>query len=228
MSVRRALAAAALLVLAARPAAADLSPAAQRQMDTGLTEYEQGRYSRAIEAFAAAYAIEPDPQLLIPWAQAERLSGQCDAAIPRYLRYLESRPGDDGVALATSGLQLCWRTQTARPVVVAGAEESSLPWYKNPISGAVTVGVIALGVGTGFLVTASGTRDEADHVPTSGEFERLLDQATTQRRVGAVMFAVGLGLVGGGIGYHYYTKRSAEPVATVSTDGRTVFVAGRF
>lgn len=220
------------LVLVASPAdARELKKEAQLRLDAGLREYDAGHYDLAIKEFEAAYGIDPDPDLLLAWAQAERRAGKCAAAIPRYRRYLESKPGTEGVALATSGIDLCAGSMPKPeqpPAQCAPIVEHALPWYQNPIGGAIVLGVAGIGVGTGFLIAASGNRDVADSAQTSDQFESLLDRATTQRRIGVTILLFGAALIGGGVGYHYYTKHKETPATVVSTDGRSIFVARTF
>lgn len=223
----------AILLIASPVAARDLKPDAQARLDAGLREYEGGNYERAIKEFEAAYRIDPDPDLLLAWAQAERLAGKCAAAVPRYRRYLESKPGTEGVALASSGIDLCVASTPKQkvnetPGDCAPCVERQLAWYQNPIGGAIVVGVAGIGVGSGFLIAASGNRDVADSAQTSDRFEALLDRATFQRRIGVTVMVFGVALIGGGIGYHYATRRKETPATVVSTDGRSIFVAGTF
>ena len=220
----------AILLVASPVAARELKKEAQVRLDAGLREYQDGRYDRAITEFEAAYSLDPDPDLLLAWAQAERLSGKCKSAVPRYRRYLDSRPGTEGVALATSGIDLCVAsTPKERPAECAApTEPPPLPWYKNPIGGAVVLGVAGIGVGTGFLIAASGNREIADSAQASDRFESLLDRATMQRRIGVTIMVFGAALIGGGLGYHYLGRRKETPATVVSTDGRSIFVARTF
>jgi len=214
----------ALLALLAVPAVAhaELSAAAKAKLDIGLAQYTAGHYEAAIVELEAAYEIDPDPSLLFTLAQAERLAGHCDEAVPRYRQFISSRPSVDAVELANNGIALC-KAAAPKGVVFTG----ELPWYKNPVGGAVVGGVIVAGVGVGFLIAASGTRDRADHAQTSDAFEDYLDRATTQRRIGVTFAVIGAGLVGGGLAYHFWTKRSRSR-AVVGSTGTSLFVAGEF
>src|SRR5262245_50856168 len=75
-----------------RPAVADraLAPAAREHVDRGLEAYGDKRYLDAIRELEAAYRIDPRREILFNWAQAERLSGDCEAAIPLYEKFLEA------------------------------------------------------------------------------------------------------------------------------------------
>jgi len=213
------------LLLVQGVARADLAPAAKAKLDVGLVQYNAGHYEAAIVEFEEAYEIDPDPSLLFTWAQAERLADHCDAAVPRYRQFITSRPSTAAVDLANNGIALC--DAASKGITPACVAERPLPWYKNPVGGAVVAGVVGLGVGIGFLVAASGNRDSADHAPTSDVFDNYLDRATTERRVGVTFLVVGAGLVGGGLVYHYWTKRSRSR-AVVGTTGTSLFVAGEF
>lgn len=213
------------LALVHGTARAELSAPAKARLDVGLVHYNAGHYEAAIVEFEAAYEIDPDPSLLFTWAQAERLADHCASALPRYRQFLESRPSAEAAALANNGIALCEAKSSATP----GCEpDASLPWYKNPAGGAVVGGVIVTGIGIGFLFAASGNRDSADHATTSDAFETYLDRATTQRRVGALFLVIGVGLTGGGIGYHYYTKSKRTKGPVVGTTGTSLFIAGEF
>lgn len=207
-------------------ARADLSAPAKAKLDVGLAQYNAGHYEAAIVEFEEAYEIDPDPSLLFTWAQAERLAEHCDAAVPRYREFISSRPSAAAVDLANNGIALCAAATTATSP--ACAADRPLPWYKNPVGGAVVAGVVGVGVGIGFLIAASGNRDSADHAMTSDVFDSYLDRATTQRRVGVTVLVIGAGLVAGGIGYHYWAKRSRSRTTVVGTMGTSLFVAGEF
>ena len=213
------------LVLLQGVARADLSAPAQAKLDVGLVQYQAGHYEAAIVEFEAAYEIDPDPSLLFTWAQAERLADHCDVAVPRYRTFIASRPSAAAVDLANNGIALC--EAAGKGIAPGCAPEVKLPWYKNPVGGAVVAGVVGFGVGIGFLIAASGNRDSADHATTSDVFDTYLDRATTERRVGVTFLVIGAGLVGGGLGYHYWTKRSRSR-AVVGTTGTSLFVAGEF
>jgi tetratricopeptide (TPR) repeat protein len=233
MRIQAVLGGLALVLVASSADARELKKEAQLRLDAGLREYDAGHYERAIKEFEAAFSIDPDPDLLLAWAQAERLAGRCEVAVPRYRRYLESKPGAEGIALARSGIDLCVASapkERPKPQVgdCSAIGEQPLPWYKNPIGGAIVVGGAGLGVGTGFLIAASGNRDIADTAQTSDQFEARLERATMQRRVGVTIMVFGAALIGGGLAYHYVTRRKESPSTVVSTDGRSIFVARTF
>ena len=223
----RALLVVSVIALAPAIAHADLKPAAQAKFDAGVAQYNAGHYESAITLLEDAYELDPDPGVLFTWAQAERLAGKCTTAVPRYRKFIASRPSSEAIALATNGIQLCEAEAkgiaTAPPCTVA----KPLPWYKDPVGGAVVAGVVGLGVGVGFFVASSGNSDRADSAQTSAEFNDLLDRATTQRRIGITLTVVGAGLIGGGLAYRFVKNKKSRGAA-VGTTGTSLFIAGEF
>lgn len=113
-STRAAILAAAVLVIAPRPAhgeapSSESNPAqipakARSLADRGRAAHDAGDYPTAITAFTQAYVIAPSPALLFNLAQAYRLQGNCDDAALMYRRYLATGPGPEQRALAETHL----------------------------------------------------------------------------------------------------------------------------
>src|SRR5688572_3056011 len=97
--MRSAALALAVVLVVARPAAADpvrgMKPEAKKHFDAGLAAYADKDYQRAADELAAGHAVDPHPDFLFPWAQAERLSGDCAAAVPLYRKVLDAGVEDD-------------------------------------------------------------------------------------------------------------------------------------
>jgi tetratricopeptide (TPR) repeat protein len=223
----RALLAVSVIALAPRAALADMKPAAQAKFDAGVSQYSAGHYESAITLLEEAYELDPDPGVLFTWAQAERLAGKCKEAVPRYKKFIATRPSDEATALATNGIQLCEAEAKGIAPAPACIVAKPLPWYKDPVGGAVVAGVVGIGVGIGFFVASSGKSDRADSAQTSAEFNDFLDQATTQRRIGITLTVVGAGLIGGGLVYRHVRNKKSRG-AVVGTTGTSLFVAGEF
>jgi hypothetical protein len=60
-------------------------------LERAMALYAAHDYRAAADAFEAAYTREASPSLLLARAQALRLSGNCDAALPLYERFLEAQ-----------------------------------------------------------------------------------------------------------------------------------------
>ncbi len=210
-----------LVALTSRVAHADMNPLAREHYLSGNDHFANNRFSDALDAYHAAYTIDPDPDILFAIAQTERKLGRCDLALPHFREYLASRP--DFPPEVQSPVAYCWRQLPEH------AEDTSLPWYKNPASGAVIVGAAGLAVGVAFLFKASSTRDQADHEQFSDDFDRRLHEATGQRRIGATFLIAGALVAGGGVAYHYWTKaRTPRPTTALVTDGRSILFARSF
>lgn len=215
-----ALAASAALAAAPRAARADepLKPTAKVRFDAGVQLTTAGRYDDAIREFRAAYSIDPSPVLFYSLAVAERLAGRCGAAVDYYQRFLRTNPNERRTEAARTGIDLC-RQSTA---------PEARPWYRNPAAAAIAGGVLGLTAGTGFLITASSTRDRASSAQFSDDFEAALDRATGQRRTGAVLLVLGAALTGGGIAYIARERRRGPPAVTVGLGARSIYIARWF
>jgi tetratricopeptide (TPR) repeat protein len=225
---------AALFVVAsiATTAIADPSPDVAAHLKSATVHFTAGRYAEALADYQAAYKIDPDPDTLFAIAQSERKLGQCHLALPHYRQYLASRsdfPAEIKPLIAECWMQLPPPEANKPCPSAAPTVETGLPWYKNPASGAVIVGTVGLGVGIGFLIAASSSRDKANNAQYSDDFDSLLDEATGRRRIGVTFLVTGALLVGGGVAYHYWTRSpSASPTMALATDGHSVTFARSF
>lgn len=206
------------------------NPAVNEHFHDGLAAYEKHDYKTSIREFEIAYRLEPLPVLLYTWAQSERLAGHCDKAVPLYKKYLYADITEKQKVRTRENLKQCGATgesvETPTPNEKPATETPR--WYKDKLGGALTVaGVIGVGVGVVYLVKASGTRSDANSAMFLDDFKSGLDDATSQRRIGAVSLTVGLALVASGIAvYVIHDKQNKKLVA--GTDGRTVFIGARF
>jgi hypothetical protein len=121
-------------------------------------------------------------------------------------------------------------TPAAPPPVVAAPPTATIvatvpresPWYKDPLGDGLTAGgVVGVGVGIGFLVMASSSESAAHTATLRNDFVHDLDQATLDRRVGAVALVAGAALVAGGVVVYLRHAR-------VATDGHSIAIAGSF
>jgi tetratricopeptide (TPR) repeat protein len=63
---------------------------AKRLFDEGTALYDRGAYDAAIERFREAHRVWPDPLVIFAVAQAQRLKGDCPAAIESYERFIKT------------------------------------------------------------------------------------------------------------------------------------------
>jgi len=206
----------AFVVLLGSFAHAEGSPASEH-FQRGSAAYASKDFVTARSEFATAYELDPSSQNLWSWAQSERMSGRCAEALPLYRKYLGYATTPGKKKYTTQYIEVC---------------ESQLPppWYTNKLGGALSVtGVIALGLGIGFVAASHATESAAYVEPKNiGEFEQKLDEAGTQRTIGAVSIGVGLALIAGGVTVYVLHTRGHEQQIVAGTDGRTVFVGARF
>jgi tetratricopeptide (TPR) repeat protein len=91
------------------------SARAQAHVDRGFSLYQNGEYKEASAEFSAAHKIEPRPEILYAWAQAERLRGDCSSAVRLYGLLLESEPSRSQAAAAKVGIEECEKVKAAPP-----------------------------------------------------------------------------------------------------------------
>ena len=210
-----------------------LDPIAQQHADAGKVAYDSGDYDGASREFEAGYRIDPKPALLYAWAQAQRLGKHCDEAITLYRKYLDSGPSETMVTHTRGFISACQAELATPPPPppappVRDTPHEPSPWYRDPIGGTLLVsGTIGLGVGAGFLVVASRSKQRADAAEFRDDFEIQFDEANTRRRIGGTAIGVGAALVIGGV-IAYALRRDDGSVTAIGTNGQVVQMQGRF
>ncbi|HEY5925026.1 MAG TPA: hypothetical protein VIV11_25265, partial [Kofleriaceae bacterium] len=198
-------------------------------IDAGVRAFEAKDYATASTELEAAYNLAPLSKLLFAWAQARRLGGHCDEAIPLYRRYLATKPTDQQIEAATTGMLLCERAQApapiARPPVLIRYEVA--PWYRDEIGGVLAAGGIAsVAAGVTFLVLASHSEDAAAVAPTRPAFLELIDEATFRRRIGWAGVGAGSALLIGGVARYLIHDEHAR--VEVAATGHSITLQARF
>src|SRR5688572_23244252 len=79
-----------LLLLCGTALAEPMKPEARARLESGLKRFTAKEWDAAIAEFRAGYAIDPRPDFLYAWAQAERLRGNCPEAVKLYQEYIAS------------------------------------------------------------------------------------------------------------------------------------------
>ena len=219
------------LSLSSRVAHAEMDASARTRYLAGNQHFAASRFAEALDEYQAAYKIDPDPDILFAIAQAERKLGRCHLALPHFREYLASR--SDFPPEVQGPIADCWRQlpppEANKPCPSAPRVEVGLPWYKNPASGAVVVGTVGVAVGVGFLIASNTTREQAASEQFSDDFDKKLDEATGERRIGVTFLVAGALLAGGGVAYHFWSRsQSAQPTTALVTDGRSILFARSF
>jgi hypothetical protein len=123
------------------------------------------------------------------------------------------------------------------PAESPGSGPERSPWWKDPIGdGLVVAGVVGLGVGGYFLMSAKSASDDLSGTPpppSEAKFQELKDKADSRGKIGVIATAAGGVLVVGGI-VRYMTRGGGgnqERTALtgwLSPDGGGVAAVGRF
>ena len=91
-------------------------------LDRAMRLYAAQDYVGAAEAFQAAFAFEASPSLLLAQAQALRLAGNCDAALPLYERFLESQTDPTYTNAVRPMMESCLETRSDADSAIAVAK----------------------------------------------------------------------------------------------------------
>jgi hypothetical protein len=110
---------------------------ARQAYDRGVTEYNLGRFDRAIVEFERAYQLDPDPMLLFNLAQAERRAGNARRAILLYERFISLAPSAQNVDNARRHLRelkaaLPAETSPPEPAGTPPSEPEAVPPRPSP------------------------------------------------------------------------------------------------
>ncbi len=200
----------ALAVLLAAPADQEAAALIAR----GQSHYDAGDFAEAAAAWAQAYALDPRPDYLFRWAQAERRAGNCPVATQLYRRYLEYDLHPDNVAAAQKNLARCGWAETPPPPTAldepdAGTTPVPAPvdegeprraWWADPLgTSLVAAGGVGVVVGVGLGIGSARHTRLARDASVEQEYIRHADLSQSLRIGAIVTAAVGTALLVGGI-----------------------------
>ncbi|HVK82449.1 MAG TPA: hypothetical protein VM513_00010 [Kofleriaceae bacterium] len=218
------------MVLAiALPAAAAAGPKEEAQAHIGkATEaHQKSDFATALKELEAAYALDPQPELLYAIGQVYLKLDRCPDAISYYERYLATAPTLEAAGQAQEAIDACKAKAPPPPpeepvVPPPPPPPSTSAWYKDPVGGAlVGGGVIAAAVGVVFYLGAQSELDDAEQATLLPEYQDHVDSARSKRLVSVVLFGAGSAMVVGGI-VRYMTRgdsSEATRVGVVPTSG---------
>ncbi|HWO26277.1 MAG TPA: hypothetical protein VNO30_46435 [Kofleriaceae bacterium] len=234
-----------LLALAAAPRAAhaDAKTEARARMEKATELYGQARYADALNELTIAYVLDPQPAALYAIGQMHVQLGNCQHAVLFYERFLSTNPDATPAAAAQEAIDTCKTKPDAVPkpaepkqpvAPMAPPPPRSPPWYTDKLGYALASGGVVLGAaGLVAYMSARSDLDDAEAVTSYQEHADLVDGAHKKRTLGAVLGAVGVGLVGAGVTRFVLVRRagSASPVGVgvaPSPGGGLVTWSGRF
>jgi tetratricopeptide (TPR) repeat protein len=213
--------------------------------------FNEERFDEAARLLEKAYLIEPKAQLLYPWAQAERMQGNCKMAIDLYERFLDSGVKGKFAEAAEQNIARCREEVAASEEPVAAedpvdseseseVEDEERPpaervpddkprdakvrkWYADPTGGVLfAVGIVGVGVGGGLLGVAMSTAKKAPDAGGNADYEAQRDRATTLRNAGAAVLAIGGALLIGAVVRYAVVARKGKKATAMRFDGVTL------
>ncbi|HEY5947192.1 MAG TPA: hypothetical protein VIV40_16930 [Kofleriaceae bacterium] len=219
---------------------------AQKHITKATEAHQAGKYDVALTELQAAYALDPQPDLLYAIGQVHVKLGKCEDAIGSYEKFLATKPPAEPAAAAREAIENCKKQAPPPepapeptpppqpeppPPVVAPAPPAAehKAFYTDKIGSAlVGVGVVSMVVGVVMYSSARSTLDDADAAPTYSRHQELVDDAHMKRNLGVGFGLVGIAAVG--VGVWHYTRYSAEQsvAVTPTTSGGMVTLMGRF
>jgi len=235
-----------LPVLAAAQLIAIATAVAQPQSDAmkqGIDAYKAGDYDKAAGLLERAYKADAKPETLFALAQAERLGGHCDKAIPHYKKLLEKTTDLAQAKLIQNNLGLC-EASVPPPSPERGVATTEPPPKPEVVTKTVvrethktdklaTVmlagGMLAIGGGVGLYVVAKRATSDARVARTLEIHDSLLDRASRDRVLAFVAGGAGVALIAGAVVKWSLGASTKTEVALVpSAHGATFALSGRF
>jgi tetratricopeptide (TPR) repeat protein len=209
-------------------AAATMKPEARALYDRGLAQYQAKDFAGAIGAFERGYAIDPRREFLFADAQARRLAGDCRGAVPLYQRFLETGPPAVQASATHLGLSRCAQQMAAEkpaapPVAAAIPAPAPLPppppWTHDRAAAALlATGVVALGVGAGFLAASFAALPSAD-AGSYADYTAARDRADARHAVGVVALVGGGAFVAAGLARYAWVRHERRATLTIVPGG---------
>ena len=233
----------ALAVLMLVASMAHAEGGAKELYDRGLAAYQRHDYEAAVQAFHDAYELDPKPEVLFAWAQAERLGGDCAHAVIHYRKFLEGHPPAFQAKAAQGPLERCERVVATAPPPPApepAPEPAPAPapappppavvlteapppppkperhFYQDALGDVLVGAGVAAAIAGGVLLATAGSPDDAH---TYDDFQMRRDTAISRKRWGAIALGAGAALFVGGVTHWVIWSQGDET---------GVAVAGRF
>jgi hypothetical protein len=176
--------------------------------------FERKDWDGASRALADAYLLDPRPDLLYARAQAERLAGRCNVALPLYDRFLaeeradtvaaeDARDNRERCAALTAGTTAAAPAQPAdqgtKPAKPRDRADRGA-WYRDPAGGVlVALGAVSTVIGGSVLGIALSRDKKAADAANEGGFVDRKDDARTQHHVGIAVLSIGGALLVAGV-----------------------------
>jgi hypothetical protein len=196
------------------PPEAPAPEAAERDFADGVDAAARKDWAAASTAFERSFELGGRPDALFAWAQAERLGGRCERAVPLYRRFLALGPRPEHAQAADIGLRRCAAVPPGPPPPPPDRPD----WIGG---GLVALGSVGVGVGL-LLVTLSVSHDRA--AGRAGidydEYLSNMDRARLERPLGIGVGVLGTALLASGIVRLLLAPAARETSVAVAPGGR--------
>jgi tetratricopeptide (TPR) repeat protein len=126
-SILIACAALAIMLAAPRSAGAAPKPNAKVHIDRATKAHKAGDLDKALTELQAAYAIDPQPQILYAIGQIFTKLGRCSEASDAYLRFLASGADPSTAQVVKQAIESCKPPSAAEPATVQKATPTPTP-----------------------------------------------------------------------------------------------------
>jgi hypothetical protein len=226
---------------ATTPPPPPMSPQAQAHYDRGLELYAAHQYGAAVDELRQGFAVEPRREFLFAQAQAFRLAGDCEHAIPLYRQFIDSGPSPLQAQGAGLGLDRCGPDRSAPPPPLhstaappapqsaAGlATSEPRPWWRDPWAGAsLGASMIAFGLAAGFEVASERDQANAPMTATDPQYDQVWTRAQQRRKIAVTSLMAGAALLAtGGLRLLVLHGRVATDTIASPGDPRVSLSAG--
>jgi hypothetical protein len=216
-----------LAVMLATASAALAKPKqdARPHIERATKAHHAGKFDESLVELQAAYAIDPQPDLLFAIGQVYTKLGRCSEANDAYKRYLATGASPKAAQVVQQAIEACKPRAATEPAPVpptgteptppptAGAARSPSspsptprpvsghsPWYRDVVGDVLLVGGVAsLTVGVLVYRGAVTDLDSAERAPTHDRYVDLVDGARSKRLVSVALIGGGVALAGAGV-----------------------------
>lgn len=236
--MRRSLASIVILAFAASPAVA--GDKVKALIEKASKAHGEGKFEKALEHLEAAYALDPQSELLYAIAQVYHKLENCPDALSYYERFLATNPADEAREDTQEAIEACNEKlgikaepdplPIAPPPPTPPTPPAVSPWYKDPLGAGLVIGgtvttVIGIVVYAGARSDASDAAMAVDHA----QYTTLLDDARSKRNISALLIGGGIALIGGGVARLALRDRGGTEVSVAPASGGGVVTwGGRF